>query len=498
MSQTINAWAEKYAVGPAALEALDAVLSTSTPGARWREVGGQDPHGDRYDCERASLAMGHLSDDELANAVFLCGNEQPSFEQMLSKDYVLPAAYLTAAKDRIRWLSRKLVEAEQLAIAAEDANTQLLAEKDARGSSGYTSAMGEAAEKYHGSFKYAHPLPAQWRWEDVWAAMSRAAAPVEAVNYAKLYGMACEAADHAGFHFKLDECKGVLNLLPKDRTPVAAAPAVDALKRIKLRLHFLDMPGEPMWSPAGVAWVPDWRYEIQLIEHVLHGRPITAAEKPTDTRKRIEVASTPAAPGIDLDDVRALLRYGCAGEACTDEEIQNQRHYDAAAERLYSILIDGKIDASPKGGSDAQVVPYQRALDLIGDAYNAGTHGIGYSQQAMELHDAMQDSPKGGSFDVGHFVRDCCEADRDDPDQPDTICISVDALTLIAQRHMGQDSPKGGSDALEVAGWQMKRREDRTFGECSFAEFQEARKMPGSFDCRIVYAMQAASAEVGA
>jgi hypothetical protein len=62
-----------------------------------------------------------------------------------------------------------------------------------------------------------------------------------------------------------------------------------------------------------------------------------------------ECASTPAAPGIDLDDVRALLRYGCAGEACTDEEIQNQRHYDAAAERLYSILIDGKIDASPKG-----------------------------------------------------------------------------------------------------------------------------------------------------
>ena len=48
------------------------------------------------------------------------------------------------------------------------------------------------------------------------------------------------------------------------------------------------------------------------------------------------------------------------------------------------------IDATPKGGSDAQMVPYQRALDLIGDAYNAGTHGIGYSQQAMELHDALQ------------------------------------------------------------------------------------------------------------
>ncbi|ACJ24757.1 hypothetical protein I5W36_16570 [Stenotrophomonas maltophilia] len=34
-------------------------------------------------------------------------------------------------------------------------------------------------------------------------------------------------------------------------------------------------------------------------------------------------------------------------------------------------------------------VPYDRARDLIGDAYNAGTHGIGYGQQAMELHAAI-------------------------------------------------------------------------------------------------------------
>lgn len=50
-------------------------------------------------------------------------------------------------------------------------------------------------------------------------------------------------------------------------------------------------------------------------------------------------------------------------------------------------------EMAPKSG-DARVVPYQRALDLIGDAYNAGTHGIGYSQQAMELHDAVQSASK--------------------------------------------------------------------------------------------------------
>lgn len=38
----------------------------------------------------------------------------------------------------------------------------------------YTSEMGEAAEDYHKSFKFAHPLPAQWRWHEVWARMQQA------------------------------------------------------------------------------------------------------------------------------------------------------------------------------------------------------------------------------------------------------------------------------------------------------------------------------------
>lgn len=86
------------------------------------------------------------------------------------------------------------------------------------------------------------------------------------------------------------------NTPPLYAAPVAAAPAVEALKRIRLRMHFIGMPGESMLDRGDGVWMPDWRYEAQLIEHVLHGRSITVAEKPTDTRKRIEVASTPAAP----------------------------------------------------------------------------------------------------------------------------------------------------------------------------------------------------------
>lgn len=70
----------------------------STPAAKWRENGEPDPHGQHYDCERAKLAKGHLTDDELANALFLC-DHRTSLESI---------GYLTAAKERIRWLSRKL------------------------------------------------------------------------------------------------------------------------------------------------------------------------------------------------------------------------------------------------------------------------------------------------------------------------------------------------------------------------------------------------------
>jgi hypothetical protein len=74
----------------------------ATPGAKWRAEGSPDPHGARFDCERADLCMGDLTDDELANALFVCDHRR-------SLDSI---GYLTAAKDRIRWLSRALEKAQ--------------------------------------------------------------------------------------------------------------------------------------------------------------------------------------------------------------------------------------------------------------------------------------------------------------------------------------------------------------------------------------------------
>lgn len=66
-----------------------------TPAAAWLAQGRPDPHGDRYDCARAALIGGEMTDDEVADAIYLDPSEKT----------------MTIAKDRIRWLSRQLVGA---------------------------------------------------------------------------------------------------------------------------------------------------------------------------------------------------------------------------------------------------------------------------------------------------------------------------------------------------------------------------------------------------
>lgn len=39
----------------------------------------------------------------------------------------------------------------------------------------YTDAIGQAGEHYHQQFQHAHPLPARWRWSELWDRMNAAA-----------------------------------------------------------------------------------------------------------------------------------------------------------------------------------------------------------------------------------------------------------------------------------------------------------------------------------
>lgn len=83
------------------------VIKPSTPSAQWFRRGEDDPHGQGFtNVERSKLMLGRLSDDELGNAVFLCDHRSLDLQAVLRGE-PSSIALLTAAKERIRWLSRK-------------------------------------------------------------------------------------------------------------------------------------------------------------------------------------------------------------------------------------------------------------------------------------------------------------------------------------------------------------------------------------------------------
>lgn len=82
-----------------------------TPAAAWRAAGESDPHAGHYDGERAALCMGHLTDDALANGAFMNYDQPLNVAGILAGTHSSPIAWMTAVKDRIRWLSRALAAA---------------------------------------------------------------------------------------------------------------------------------------------------------------------------------------------------------------------------------------------------------------------------------------------------------------------------------------------------------------------------------------------------
>ncbi len=86
---------------------------SDTPAAEWRVNGDKDPHEGKYECRRLDLTLGNLTDDQLANDVFMYGDNKPSIHEIMAGTAKMPVIYLTAGKERIRWLSR-LAEAQKI------------------------------------------------------------------------------------------------------------------------------------------------------------------------------------------------------------------------------------------------------------------------------------------------------------------------------------------------------------------------------------------------
>ena len=88
---------------------ITALISSSTPSSRWFVEGSEDYHPDLINKDRGGLMLGDHTDDELANELFLYGN-MSDYEKTraLLSGKCSSIAYLTAGKERIRWLSRHL------------------------------------------------------------------------------------------------------------------------------------------------------------------------------------------------------------------------------------------------------------------------------------------------------------------------------------------------------------------------------------------------------
>ncbi len=106
---------EFYPCKPEVFAASYAPAASGTPAAEWRARGEADPHAGHYDGERSKLCLGHLTDDEVANGAFLNYNAPLNLQGIVAGTHYSPIAWMTAAKDRIRWLSRSLEKALALA-----------------------------------------------------------------------------------------------------------------------------------------------------------------------------------------------------------------------------------------------------------------------------------------------------------------------------------------------------------------------------------------------
>jgi len=83
-----------------------------TPSSMHSVLGDKDDFADLLNQERSDLVMGSMTDDELANYAFLHYDQRPDLQHILAGTAHSPIKIMTGVKERIRWLSRKLEEAQ--------------------------------------------------------------------------------------------------------------------------------------------------------------------------------------------------------------------------------------------------------------------------------------------------------------------------------------------------------------------------------------------------
>ena len=87
----------------------------------WKKEGKEDPHGNYYEnSTRGELALGHLTDDQMANLAYL---ESDVFrhrnDPVRNGHNIMPIVIATGVKERLRWLSRRATALEDQLISLD-------------------------------------------------------------------------------------------------------------------------------------------------------------------------------------------------------------------------------------------------------------------------------------------------------------------------------------------------------------------------------------------
>ena len=129
----------------------------------------------QYPCERAQLLLGHLTDDELADVVFLHDHRRPDVESLLQGKHS-SAVLLAAAKERIHWLSRALEATGVTSQATRDVIAERRRQVDVEGFTPerddeyLAGELAAAAGSYalHAHDRRIDMTPAWWPWQRSW------------------------------------------------------------------------------------------------------------------------------------------------------------------------------------------------------------------------------------------------------------------------------------------------------------------------------------------
>ena len=251
-----------------------------------------------------------------------------------------------------------------------------------------------------------------------------------------------------------------------DAKTVALAECVS---RLKLRIAFIGWPGESYFNVGSDKydwWVPDWRYELALIEHALHGTPVDQPEKPTDTTKSIDLKRaahrgyrnlpTPLGAGDTYPEGPHTKDYVAGHNKVLAQVTETLRASTAGAPKPAGAVPEGyalvpaKMYVSPEQWDAAQFAFGGPGTDE-GEGFYDCTLWVGEIEnddgsKTHGLHVSCDECPEEGSITLSSLPAACDPSptaehvlyEKDDADAPDSIKDRNGDITLALCRNCGR------------------------------------------------------------